>query len=312
MLRVVSLLPSATETLCLVGGSGLLVGRSHECDFPADMQDRPVLTGQITRFDSSAAVDRRVSAALGEGRSLYTLDEQRLRHLRPDVILTQDLCSVCSIDVESVRRIAADLAPPPRIISLNPHSIEDVFDDALTIGRAVGLERAAAHAVVALRERFHCASDFVAPYAGGPSVAHLEWTDPLFVAGHWTPQLIERAGAAHPLNPTPRGDGAAGAPPSRRVTPEELIAARLDAVIICPCGLDLGRAKNEAAALASQPWWRDLPAARAGRIAVVDGNQMFSRPGPRLVDAFEWLVSWLHDRPALTPRDFPWTLLTPR
>jgi ABC-type Fe3+-hydroxamate transport system substrate-binding protein len=160
------------------------------------------------------------------------------------------------------------------------------------------------------------ASDCVNPYQDGPSVALLEWTDPLFAAGHWTPQLIERAGGRHPLNPTaepPAGGMGAGsqasarrAGPSIAVTAEQLIASQPEALIICPCGVPLAGARGMAAGLARQPWWRDLPAVRRGRVAVVDGNQMFSRPGPRLVDAFEWLVGWLHDRPALVPARFPW------
>lgn len=315
-MRVVSLLPSATETLCLVGGSDLLVGRSHECDFPPAIQDRPVLTGQITEFTSAAGVDRVVSDALAAGKALYTLDEQLLRTLRPDLILTQDLCSVCSIDLAAVERVAESLAPRPVIVSLNPTSFEGVLDDVLAVGRAAGLEREARDALVRLRERFFHAADFVTPYVDGPRVAFLEWTDPLYIGGHWTPQLIERAGATHPLNPTealPGAGSGAGAQmahrvagKSRRITPEELVAAQVEALIVCPCGLGLDAVRRETEALAKQPWWRDVPAVRAGRVALVDGSQMFNRPGPRLVDAYEWLVGWLNGLPRLIPAGFPW------
>ena len=194
-MRVVSLLPSATETLCLLGGSGFLVGRSHECDHPPSVQDRPALTSQTTEFTSAAAVDAAVSASLASGQSLYTLDAAALRALAPDVVLTQDLCDVCSIDLETVRNICASMDPAPEIVSLNPTSVEEVFDDALAVGRAVGLDREAEAAVVALRERMHSAQDHVNAYDDGPVVVFLEWTDPLYVGGHWTPQLIERAGA---------------------------------------------------------------------------------------------------------------------
>lgn len=320
--RVVSLLPSATETLCRIGGSGLLVGRSHECDFPTNILDRPVLTGQITDSGDPAAIDRAVAEAVAAGRPLYTLDAPLLSSLRPDVILTQDLCRVCSIDLQTVEQVAAAMTPRPAVVSLNPRSFEGVLDDVLTVGRAVGLERETREELVRLRERFHRAADYVTPYTDGPSVAFLEWSDPLYIGGHWTPQLIERAGGRHPLNPTAplpgagSGEGGQGAHrvagKSRRVTPEELVRSKPDAVIVCPCGIALPGAREMALALEREPWWRELPAARRGKVALVDGNQMFNRPGPRLVDAFEWIVGWLNDRPELTPRDFPWQAAPPR
>ncbi|RMH26801.1 MAG: cobalamin-binding protein [Planctomycetota bacterium] len=315
-MRVVSLLPSATETLDLVGGSGMLVGRSHECDHPASILDRPVLTAPATAPGPPARIDAEVRLAVEQGRSLYRLDADRLADLRPDVILTQDLCSVCSIDLGAVRSAAARLDPTPKIVSLNPTTIEGVFDDVLTVGAAVGLESSAETAVVHLRERFYRTAECVPAFDEGPSVAFLEWTDPLFVGGHWTPQLVERAGGRHPLNPTEPiaglGSGLAAqqdqrtAGPSRRITPDELIESRPEAVVVCPCGVGLDQGRIAASTLAGEPWWPDLPAVRAGRVALVDGNQMFNRPGPRLVEAFGWLTGWLNDRPGLIPPGFPW------
>ncbi len=324
-MRVVSLLPSATETLCLLAGSGetggvRLIGRSHECDFPANILDRPVLTRGAIEFTdaSSSEIDEAVSSSIGAGRPLYEVDAKLLAELKPDLIVTQDLCSVCSIDLESVRRIAAGLRPQPRILSLNPTSFEDVLDDVLRIGEAVGLESRAQDVVVGLRDRFFRAAEWVTPYVEGPRALLLEWTDPPFVGGHWTPQLIERAGASHPLNPTAplesAGAGEGGhmafrvAGPSRRTSPEATAAMRPEAIIIAPCGYSLERTAQDYAALREQAWWKALPAVRDGRVALVDGNQMFNRPGPRLVDAFEWLVGWLHDRPELIPEGFPWRL----
>jgi len=304
--RVVSLLPSATELLCeIAGGDKLLVGRSHECDVPASVGDRPVLTAARTRGvhagGDSASIDAEVRAVLaadgGGAQSLYTLDETLLRSLRPDVILTQDLCEVCSIDLGTVRRVAASMDPQPTIVSLNPASIEDVFDDLLRVGAAVGLERDAEVALVALRESYWSAVDFVNPYVDGPEVLFLEWIEPPFVAGHWTPQLIEAAGGRHSLNP-------AGAK-SRVATPEAIVAAQPQRVIVCPCGLDLAAIHKELPRLEATKWWGALPAVADGHVMLVDGNLMFSRPGPRLVDAFRWLVSWINDRPELTPPKFP-------
>ena len=305
-MRVVSLLPSATELLVAVGGRAQLVGRSHECDFPVDLADIPVLTAARTHGGASAAIDAEVSAALAGGQSLYTLDERMLAELAPDVILTQDLCEVCSIDLRSVERAAATLARPPRIVNLNPKSVFDVFDDLLRVGAACGLDAEAERAMVELRARYWTAVDFVNPYVPGPEVLFLEWCDPPFVGGHWTPSLIEAAGARHSLN--------AGGAKSRRVTPEEILESAPERVAICPCGFDLARVREELAALEKTRWWPLLPAvldARPGAVALVDGNQMFNRPGPRLVDAFEWLVSWINDRPELCPERFPVEFVRP-
>lgn len=367
-LRVVSLLPSATESLLTIMGGVRtdrveLVGRSHECDWPDDgtLDGVPILTGQRTRFSSSAEIDRAVRDQLATGESLYTLDTEGLRRLEPDVVLTQDLCPVCSIDLATVEHALttplalereragraalpgvgepdhrgqvsspSPMPPPddslprghgrggsPRVVSLNPTTIEGVFDDLLAIGRAIGMEPEALSATVSLRERVYRAEEFVNPYADGPAIAFLEWTDPIYIGGHWTPQLIERAGARHPLNPTvpDEGSGAAVGPigqTCRRAgrsvrAPEEVLAAsRPEMLIVCPCGLNLDQAWSETHGLAQKPWWRDLPAVRNGRVAVVDGNQMFNRPGPRLVDAFEWLVGWVNGRPERIPAGFPW------
>lgn len=319
-MRVVSLVPSATEILCLIGGRDLLVGRSHECDFPPGM-DVPALTASRTAFDAadphaSAGVDAAVRAAVTGGQPLYTLDASRLADLKPDLIITQDLCSVCSIDDETVRQVAARLARPPAILSLNPTTVEDILDDLFRVGRATGLEANAMHAAVALRERADRALEHVNPYVDGPVVGFMEWTDPVFVAGHWTVQLIERAGGRHPLNETVAkpGSGAAVGPQqaervaghSISVEPAVFAAVRPEAIVIAPCGLTLDQSLAEADKLMDQGWFRNLPAVQAGRVAIVDGNQMFNRPGPRVFDALEFLVGWLNGREDLIPDGFPW------
>lgn len=323
-MRIVSLVPSATEIVCLLNAQSQLVGRSHECDYPPLVAGVPVMTSAFGHSASSAAdardpaaIDQAVRDQLQSGQSLYHLDAQRLAEARPDLIITQDLCAVCSIDLASVRRIADALPGKPAILSLNPETFEDVLDDVLRVGRAIGREDRAVAAIVALRERVYRASDYVNPFASGPSVAFIEWTDPVYIGGHWTPQLIERAGGACPLNPTTPipGSGAAIGPQqasrkagkSIRVPVEILVASQPEALIISPCGVGLARTRAMVDAIASETWFRSLPAVRSGRVALVDGNQMFSRPGPRLVDAFEWLVGWLNDRPEVIPDGFPWT-----
>jgi len=326
-LRVVTLLPAATELLCAIpGGADLLVGRSHECDYPPSVQRLPALTASRLPHDLRAAeIDAAVRETLqpdsGPG-SLYTLNADLLAALRPDLLITQDICHVCSIDPNAVRSIVSRLADPkPEILTLSASSFEGMLDDLLAVGRAIGLEQAASGAIVALAARMNAAQGFVNAYAEGPRVAVLDWTDPLYIAGHWTPQLVERAGALHPLNPTraPEDAGAAvglqqssrRAGPSIPITTEQLIASGPEAIVLAPCGVPLAGAspltvRALAADLSKRPWWRDLPAVRAGRVALVDGNQMFSRPGPRLVEAFEWLVGWLNDRPGAIPHGFPW------
>jgi len=303
-MRVVSLLPSATELLCAIGGQEFLVGRSHECDYPPAVTRLPTLTSQKTSGQTSNQIDQQVRSALaGEhsGASLYHLDEQQLRDLKPDVILTQDLCAVCSIDLNTVRRIATSMDPPPRIVSLNPQSMEDVFDDLLRVGDAVRVYSQAQAVMVDLRAQYWSARDYVNPYIEGPEVAFLEWMDPLFAAGHWTPQLIIDAGGRHSLN--------APGQRSRQIAPEDLVQSMPERLIICPCGYDLHHIKTNLHERTSQRWWRRLPAVQDNHVVLVDGNQMFNRPGPRLVDAFCWLVGWLNNRPEVIPKDFPAEML---
>ena len=331
-MRIVSLLPSATEILCAAGGEPFLVGRSHECDHPPTIAHLPALTAQRTAYDPQAApaapqsaadIDRQVREHRAAGLSLYTLDTDRLADLAPDLILTQDLCDVCSIDLPTVqaaaRAIGQRTGREPAVLALNPSGVEGVLDDVLRVGAAAGLTPQARHLTVALHARMLRAQEFVNEYEEGPVVAFLEWTDPLFIAGHWTVQLIERAGGRHPWNPTSapeQAGSAAGLQQSQRtagksiaVPPEAIAALKPEFLIVAPCGLPLEHAMAEARRLWAQPWFADLPAARSGRVAFVDGSAMFNRPGPRLIDAFEFLVGWLQGRPELIPEGFPWRLM---
>lgn len=320
-----SLLPSATEILAVLGVEDQLVGRSHECDWPVSVSGVPTLTDQRTPIGDPAVIDQAVRDALAEHTSLYTLDADRLQQLKPDLIVTQDLCDVCSIDLAAVQRAAQEISPEPVVLSLNPSTIEGVFDDVLRVGKAAGLATHASDVLVKLQSRFNRAMEYVNPYDSGQRVLYMEWTDPVFVGGHWIPQMIERAGGEHPLNPCePRpGSGAAFGPlgsemvAGKSVTrsSEEIMHIERnggwDRVIVCPCGVKLDEAVEQTRQLAhSSTWFGSLSAIDAGRVAVVDGNQMFSRPGPRLVDAFEWMVGWMQDRPSLIPDDFPWAVFS--
>jgi iron complex transport system substrate-binding protein len=264
-LRVVSVLPSATEMLCFIGGGHLLVGRSHEDNYPESITHLPVVTGQLTEFTTAVDVDRQVSSALSTGQSLYTIDEQLLTTLQPDVILTQDICAVCAIDLQTVQRLAARMSPQPRVVSLNPLGLDDVLDNLLQVGEAVGMEREAQAARAGLEARLRRADELVATSqaaaaataaakpaaaaakgvaaaeeAARPCVAFIEWPEPLYVGGHWTPQLIERAGGAHPLNPARPG----GAAKSFAVTAEAMVATVPRLAILAPCGLNLQQTRR--------------------------------------------------------------------
>ncbi len=321
--RVVSLLPSATELLFAAGGGSLLVGRSHECDWPADATAAPILTSARvahtaaagTAPPDSAAIDRAVRDALQSGTSLYTLDEARLAALRPDVILTQDLCDVCSIDLRTVERVARTLPSNPQVVNLNPTTVWHVLDDLLHVGDAVGCADTARIAATALRDRLWTAAELAVPFVDGPGVLFLEWTDPPFVGGHWTPELITMAGGRHPLNPA--------SAKSRMATPDEIAASAPERVVVAPCGFPLPAVRDAVRALDGVAWWEELEPVRAARAAaargmpcdrvmLVDGNQMFNRPGPRLVDALEWLVGWLNDRDEVVPPGFPVEAWRPR
>jgi len=295
--------------LCFIGGTDLLVGRSHEDNFPKEITHLPVLTGQKTAFTTAADVDAQVAASLSSGQSLYTLDEALIRSLAPDVILTQDICSVCAIDLMTVERLAATMTPRPRIVSLNPESFEDVLDNLLQVGEAVGRQAEAEHARASLLERIVEIDRLVAASTRPPpSVAFIEWPDPIYVGGHWTPQLIQRAGGRHPLNIAPEGKGGGK---SFAVSSEAVVASAPDLVIICPCGLDLAMTRKEAARLQATGWWSSLPAVQNDKVVLVDGDAYFNRPGPRLVDALEWLASTIQDIPARKPEGFASEWLLP-
>ncbi|KAJ1623606.1 hypothetical protein T492DRAFT_599438, partial [Pavlovales sp. CCMP2436] len=240
--------------------------RSHEDNYPPDLGDIPIVTGQRTSYTTPQDVDRQVSASLSSGQSLYTLDEDRIRELRPDVILTQDICSVCAIDLVTVQRLAMSLDPRPEIISLDPMNLGDVLHNLVQIGNAVGLEREAAAAVGNLKARIaHARStaEKAVSASGGlrPNVAFVEWPSPLYVGGHWTPQLLRLAGATHPLNPAPSDDEGAGK--SFAVEMRALVDSAPDCLIVAPCGLDLATTRKEVKqCLQKETLWFELDAVR--------------------------------------------------
>ncbi|KAG0348257.1 hypothetical protein BG004_005576 [Podila humilis] len=272
-------------------------------DYPSTIQHLPILTEAKTKFTTSADVDRQVSEALSTGNSLYNLSIDELKSLQPTVIVTQDLCTVCSIDLVTVERVAMTMEPRPKIVTLNPTSVAEVMDSITTVGEAIGHAEDAARVRAELEGRIQNCKD-VATQAklDNPSfkpkrVMFFEWTDPIFPAGHWTPEMIETAGGCHPIN-SPGSH-------SRRVTHEEVEATEPEVIIICPCGLDLDATRKEYYLMLEKPWFQDM-VKKATKVVLIDGNQMFNRSGPRLVECTEFLVSLLHNRPDFEPAGFPW------
>jgi iron complex transport system substrate-binding protein len=279
-MRIVSLLPSLTELVCALGHGDELVGVTHECDFPPGVERLPHLTqSAIPAGASSSEIDALVSAQQG---SLYELDGDRLAELAPDLILTQEQCDVCAVNEETVREIAAGLPGPPRVLSVNPTTLDEVFAMFRRVGDAIDARNEAESLIAGFKLTFGEAARLrkVAGLGSRPPrrVLVLEWLDPPFSAGHWIPELIERAGGAEVI-------GVAGVP-SARITWKQVVASRPEVVIVAPCGCSLGRAEEDLRAIEDRPEWRDLPAVRNGAVVVVDGAAYFSRPGPRLETSF--------------------------
>ncbi|HEY7966042.1 MAG TPA: ABC transporter substrate-binding protein [Solirubrobacteraceae bacterium] len=282
-MRIVSLAPHATELCFAIGLGDQLIAVTHECDFPPPARELPQVTrNRLPEGLSSAEIDAAVREATLAGGSIYELDEAMLATLEPDLIVTQALCPVCAVSYDDVATLAAQLPMPPRVISLDPHTLGETLADVRTVAQATGRRDEA----IALIARAAGRIDRVRLAVRGarrPSVAALEWLDPPFAAGHWMPQLIEYAGGTDVL-------GLAGEA-SERVAWEAVAAAEPEIVIVMPCGYDAARALLEARAHADR-----LAELRASRVVAVDAAAYFSRPGPRLVDGLELLAHILHPR----------------
>jgi iron complex transport system substrate-binding protein len=288
--RIVSLLPSTTEILFGIGAGPEVVGVTHECDFPAGAIGLPQLTASaIPSGSTPAEIDRHVRAGLHSGSSLYSLDDRALAQLEPDLIVTQELCDVCSVSYEQVASAVRRLRGDPRVVSLEPSSLDEVLATIGTLGELTKHEDGAQTLIASLRARL----DGLRSYQlieGRPRtrVLFLEWTDPPMSAGHWIPELVQLAGG-EPILADPRRN-------SRRLEWDAISAADPDAIAVAPCGFDLERTRQAIALLDELPAWRALRAVRAGRVLAMDGNAYASRPGPRLVDTAEIMSAWLRTR----------------
>jgi len=281
-LRVVSLLPSATEIAVALGLGDRLVGRSHECDFPPAVEALPVLTAtKIEKGLTSQAIDDRVQAIVAQGLSCYRVDAAALRALKPDVILTQSQCAVCAVTPADLEESLAEwVGTPPVLVSLAPDDLSDVWGDFARVADATGVDTAP-QVVAALHERMAALTRTAT--TARPTVAAIEWIEPLMAAGNWVPELVRAAGG-EPLF-------AAAGQHSPWLEWDALVAADPDVIVAMPCGYQLPQTLADLAPLVDRPGWRDLNAVRSNRVFAADGHHYFNRPGPRLVESAQILAA---------------------
>jgi iron complex transport system substrate-binding protein len=286
-MRICSLLPGATEVVAALGLADDLVAISHECDYPPAIRSKPVIIHSAINSDrtNSPDIDRQVRDTLKTGTSLYRIDEGLLRETDPDLIITQDLCEVCAVTPREIQRAIAGMARPPRILSLNPTRLDDVFHDIIEIGTATGRAPQALHWVAQLKDRVMAVRAALGNQAPR-RVACLEWLDPIYSAGHWVPEIVSLARGFDLLAPVGSR--------SAMVSWEHVCGQAPDVLLLMPCGFSIARTLSELHRLTSRPGWGELPAVRSGEVFAVDGPAYFNRPGPRLVDGLELLAALFH------------------
>jgi iron complex transport system substrate-binding protein len=293
MERIVSLLPSTTEIVCALGLADALVGRSHECDFPPEIAVLPALTEpKLDVRAPSGAIDGRVRQLVRDGLSIYRVDAERLRALAPSVVLTQHQCDVCAASPQDVEAALADwVGGRPRLLSLAPRTLGDVWGDLVGVAEALGVAERGQTLARRLADRLSDVSERTLRLRPRPRVAAIEWTDPLMAAGNWMPELVALAGGTNVFGETGRH--------SEWLEWDALLEADPDVIVVLPCGFDLARTRREMAPLAARPGFERLRALRERRVFLADGNHYFNRPGPRLVESLEILAEMLH------PGEFP-------
>jgi iron complex transport system substrate-binding protein len=295
-MRIASLVPSATEMLFALGLGGDVVAVTHECDYPPAACELPQLTATVLPDGLSAGeIDAAVKAVVGEGRALYSLDEERLAELAPDLIVTQAICDVCAVSFEDVVEVAARLPGKPRVVQQDPSSLGEVLEDVTRLGAEAGIEARARELRGELEGRLAAVRAAVVG-APRPRVVALEWLDPPFVGGHWIPEMVALAGGVDVAGP-------AGAK-SPEVEWEALAALAPDLVVVMPCGMYAEQSRREAEAQRER-----IASLGADRVFAVDAASTYSRPGPRLVDGTELLGHLLHPDLLEPPGDIAFTAL---
>ena len=287
-IRIISLIASSTEIVCALGYEGHLVGRSHECDYPPTVSRLPVCTAPKFNVEgTSYEIDQRVKAILQDALSVYRVDADLLEKLRPTHIITQSQCEVCAVSLKDVEQAVCEFTSSnPVIVSLEPNALADVWQDFRRVGSALGAPERAERLIEESRRRMDEIVRKAQVLDARPTVACIEWIEPLMAAGNWMPELVEMAGGVNLF-------GEAGKH-SPWMTWEELVAKDPDVILVLPCGFDIERSLQEMPILAGKAEWKGLRAVRSGRVIVADGNQYFNRPGPRLVESLEILAEILH------------------
>ena len=294
-MKIVSLLPSATEIVYALGLGDQLAAVTHECDSPLEVSGKPVITRSVLPPGmNSADIDEAVRGQLSDSHSLYTIDRALLAEIRPDVILTQQLCDVCAVSYNDVLEAVRSLpSPRPRVLNLEPITMADVLGTIRQVGLVTGREEVAETVITGLEKRIAQVKRAVTGAVHRPRTVLLEWIDPLFGGGHWDPELVEIAGGIDTIGSLHQPSTQVDWADIRRFAPEVLIIAQ--------CGFGVERSQQDMPCLEALPGYAELPAVRNGRVFIVNGSDYFSRPGPRLVDSLEILAALLHpDRMELT------------
>ncbi len=287
-IRIVSLLPSTTEIVCALGLEDALVGITHECDYPPSVVDKPRLTSSRISHETmtSKEIDHAVRSNLDGHGSIYDLDEDRLRELKPDLILTQELCEVCAVSYKTVERAARMFAADVQVVSLEPNTIGDIFENIRLVGELTGRKSEADRLVGELTCRLDRVREATAQVDRHPRTLMLEWLEPAFAPGHWVPEQVEIAG----------GDHAFGRAGQRSVTTtaEEISAYAPEVIVLIPCGYYKKDILRQLPGANLPAGWKDLPAVKRGEVWATDATSYFSRPGPRVVEGVEILARILH------------------
>jgi len=285
MHRIISLIPSATEIVCALGFEKNLVGRSHECDFPVSVKTLPICTEpKVDSGKKSLEIDIQVKKMLEKALAIYEVHVDKLKELKPSLIITQSQCEVCAVSLEDVEKAVSEFVDSkPKIVSLEPNNLVDIYDDILRV--ALALNANGKDFVTKMQERIKNITD-KAQNLTKKNIACVEWIEPLMAAGNWVPELVERAGGNNLF-------GTAGKH-SPWMKWEELTRADADIIVVMPCGFDIERTKKELHVLTKKEEWLKLRAVKNHKVYVVDGNQYFNRPGPRIVDSLEILAEIFH------------------
>jgi iron complex transport system substrate-binding protein len=292
--QIVSFLPSATEMACGLGLTDQLVGITHECDYPPEIKGKPVVVRNALPIETMTQreVDTAVAERMRQGASLYEVDEQLLRELAPDLILTQDLCQVCAPSGNEVSHALNLLTKKPQILWLTPNSLAEIAENLRELGLATGRDKEAEALILSGRARLESIATATRDLPHRPRVFCLEWMDPVFGSGHWVPEMVRIAGGIDSLSCEGKD--------SKRIPWEDVLKWAPEVLIITPCGFNLEKVIEESQRLVNYPGWFELPAVCNERVYAVDANSYFARPGPRVVDGTELLAHLIH------PELFDW------